>query len=386
MLHINSIGNVISTNPIQYISQHPLEKNTQHIKNNNESDEFILDEILINTVQIDSNKLISNMNNLLEDFYGNSSLSLFPKKKEKEIVNNDYNLCPLCKIPGKINDAIIICEKCGMERAWDLHTNDTYNMSIDQNYNTMNNSFMTFSIVGQNSYNLNRSLLKTCADYSLYRHNNNKKEIINRIYRYEGSKPPMNIVNQTADLFDKIKNKGYVYRGDGKLGVIAACLYYVSIENNLTRTPKEIAAIMQIEDKFLSQGDRILQELNELGVISIQTTHKPLNDYLNTYLPKLKIPDKYRGFIVDIISRAEKKHLHIRNESRLTTKIVGVIYLLTQRVPELKDIKKNTISEECNNISKATYTRYYTLICSEYKIMKKCFRKHKIPMPVEWKK
>src|SRR6476661_201561 len=192
--------------------------------------------------------------------------------------NINYNICPLCNIPGEINDTLIICEKCGMERIWDAHTSDTYSMTIDQNYNTTNNSFMAFSIVGNGSYCYNRSLLKTCANYSVYRNSNNKKDIINKIYQYEGNKPPANVIKETSELFDEIKNKGYVYRGDSKLGVIAACMYYISIKNNLPRTPKEISSIFKIDEKFLSQGDRIIQELNELGVINIQTNYRPVND------------------------------------------------------------------------------------------------------------
>ncbi len=300
-------------------------------------------------------------------------------------IGKKYNICPECQIPCKINDIFLICEQCGWQREYDCHTHDNYSLSIESNYNTTNNSFMTFNIIGTNSYYYNRSLLKTCADYTSYRANSNKKDIINKIYQYEGNKPPLNVINETADLFDKIKQAGYVYRGDGKLGVIGACLYYISIKNNLTRSPKEVAKIMGIEERFLSQGDRILQELAELNVIEIPTNYKPLNDYLNTFLPCLYIPEKYKYFIIDIIERAERKHLHIGHECRLTTKIVGVIYILTLRVPELKHIKKDTISAECNNISKSTFIKYATLIFDNYKLMKKPFRKWKIPMPVEWR-
>lgn len=349
--------------------------------------DLMFKNILISSVKIDHSNITSEMNNIMDTFEDTHYMDSFVKIKKplKEVKKVDYNLCPLCQISCKISETMIICENCGMERIWDSHSHELYSISIDQNYNTTSNSFMTFSIVGMNSYCYNRSFLKTCADYSAYRNNTNKKDIINKIYQYEGNKPPHNIINATAELFDQIKNKGYVYRGDGKLGVIGACLYYMSIQHNLTRTPKEISLIMGIDEKFLSQGDRTLQELNELGVISIPTNYSPILDYLSIFLPSLGIPDKYKQFIIDTIARAERKHLHIRNESRLTTKIIGVIYLLTRRVPELKYIKKETISTECNNISKSTFIRYYTLICDNYHIMKKVFRRHKIPMPIEWK-
>lgn len=345
--------------------------------------------LITNNIDIDHNKIILGMKHILTAF--KDDIDIMEKNESNRVINQksvpmvDNKLCPICNVACKIYDIYIICEKCGMEREWDIHSSNLYSMTIDQNYNTSNNSFMTFSIIGVNSYHYNRSFLKTCADYSAYRNNNNKKEIINKIYQYEGNKPPHNIINATADLFDQIKNKGYVYRGDCKLGVIGACLYYASIMNNLTRTPKEICLIMNIEDKFLSAGDRILQELNELGIINIPTNHKPLHDYLNQFFPALEIPDKYKQFVIDIISRAERKHLHIRNESRITTKIVGCIYLLTQRIPELRHIKKDTVSLECNKISKSTFIKYYTLIMSNPRAICKVFRRHKIRQPSEWR-
>lgn len=297
----------------------------------------------------------------------------------------DYKKCVNCKINGIINGNIIICEQCGLERSWN-HQEETYSMTIDQNYNTSNNSFMSFKIVGSNYYCYNRSYLKTCANYSSFRSNSNRKEIMNRIFQYEGNKPPINIINVAIDLFNQIKVAGYVCRGNGKLGCMAATLFYACVMNNLTRTPREIATIMNIEERFLSQGDRFLQELNELGVISIPTNFKPIGDYLDQFFPLLGIPVKYKPFIIHLISRAEKKHLHIKNESRTTTKCIGAIYLLCQRIPSLKHIKKETISRECNNISKSTFLKYYNLLTTNYIILRKSFRKYKISMPIEWKK
>lgn len=346
-------------------------------------DNTLLETVLATNVSIDCQKIFSEMNNF--DFVDTKFKELNIELDKEETKVDNFNNCPLCNLPCKVNDAYILCEKCGMERKYDCHANDLYSLSVESNYNTANNSFMTFNIIGTNSYYYNRSLLKTCADYTSYRANNNKKDIINKIYQFDGNKPPMNVINETADLFDQIKQAGRVYRGDGKLGVIGACLYYISIKNNLTRTPKEISSIMGIEERFLSQGDRILQELAELNVIEIPTNYKPLNDYLNMFMPILGIPDKYKQFVIDIIARAEKKHLHIGHECRLTTKVVGVLYILTLRVPELRYIKKDVISAECNNISKSTFIKYSSLICDNYHIMKKPFRKHLIPMPIAWK-
>lgn len=344
-----------------------------------------LETLEITNIHINQETILKNIENIFSDNILDKKIDLFATNQQKrEVIEINYKLCPDCEIPGKILDTSIICENCGMEREWNIHHIDGYNASIEQNYNTSDNSFITFNVVGNNSYCYNKSLLKTCSNYVIYRNNTNKKEILNRIYQYEGNIPPKNVINSAIDLFEQIKNKGYVYRGDGKLGVIGACLYYACMINNLTRTPKEISSIMNIEEKFLSKGDKILQELNELGVISIPINHEPLDDYILKYFHLLGIDMKYKDFVVHIINRAEKKHLHIKNESRTTTKCVGVIYLLTCRLPELKHIKKETISKECS-ISKTTFIKYHNLIMENFPLMKKSFKKYRIPIPIEYK-
>ncbi len=300
-------------------------------------------------------------------------------------ISADEKLCPDCQTPCILQETSLICEKCGLEREWDEHLNNGYNASIEQNYNTSSASFMSYKVTGHGSYRYHKLLLRACANYNTYRYNTNKKEIINKIHHYEGNKPPQNVINDTADLFDAIKQKGAVFRGNGKWGVIGACLYYTCIKHNLTRTPREIAAIVGVEEKFLSQGDRILQEYNELGIINISTNHKPTQDYLDQYFPILGISPKYKQFIVDIIARAEKKHLHVTNESRTTTKIIGAIYLLCCRVPSLQHIKKERISAACGNISKTTFVRYYNLLMDNHDVLKRVFKKHRIPMPLKWR-
>ncbi len=338
---------------------------------------MLFEEIVATDVKIDHEKLMEEIDNT-RDFI------CLEKKVELSTDIIDYKFCPNCKIRGKILESFIICEQCGLEREWQ-NNGDNYNASLEKEHNTSQNSHMSFNIIGRGAYCYQRSLLKTCSDYTLYRNNNNKKEITNIIFQYEGSKPPNNAINLAAELFDSIARSGRVYRKNGKKGIMSACLYYACIMQGVARSPKDIVTIMDTEEKFLSQGDRILQEFNELGIISIPSCYEPLDDYLNRFFPTLGIDDKYKPFVVDLIHRVEKKHLHIRKECRTNTKCIGAIYMLTKRVKELRHIKKETISKECGDISKSTFIKYYNLLCSNYKLIKKSFKRHGIPMPIEWK-
>lgn len=302
------------------------------------------------------------------------------KKIDISMINNE-TICEKCNISCKTLDGIIYCESCGMEDKMELE-NITFNS--ENNHNTNDSSFMSFNITGKNSFCSQRSYLKTCANYSSFRKNNIKKDMYNYNYTYEGNKLPKNVIKLAIELFSTIKDNKYVYRGNGKKGIIGACIFYACVMNKITKTPREISNILGIEERFLSQGDRTVQELNERGIINIPTILRPLDDYLNQYFALLKIDMVYKSFIVDIFKIVDKKNIHILNDSRTTTKAIGSIYLLISRLKKYKNISKDTIVKECK-ISKSTFIRYYNLLLKNYKIIKPIFKKHKIPMPNEWR-
>jgi transcription initiation factor TFIIIB Brf1 subunit/transcription initiation factor TFIIB len=300
-----------------------------------------------------------------------------------EIAVVKFIICPKCNIEGKLTGGGVFCESCGLEREM-VDNNQQFCFSTEKDHNTSLNSFISFNIVGKNSYAYQRSFLKTCANYSSFRRNNNRKDLYNYNYQHEGKKIPKNAIKLAIELFSKIKENNYVFRGNGKKGVLGACLFYACVMNQITKTPREIASVMEIEDRFLSQGDRIVQELNEKGVIEIPTILRPLKDYLDQFFPALNIPLVYKQFVIDIIERAEKKNIHIQNDSRTTTKCIGAIYLLITRIKKLKHITKDHIVKECS-ISKSTFIRYFNLLTINHIILKKVFKKHRIPMPNDWK-
>ena len=323
----------------------------------------------------------ANMLNLLESDNTVVNLEVQMDLDSDKIIK--YNICPKCNIEGTMSDGSVFCPECGLETLI-IDDNNKFSFSSEKDHNVSSNSYISFNFIGPNSYGYQRSFLKTCANYSSFRRNNNRKDMYNYNYQYEGKKIPKNAIKLAIELFSKIKEKNYVFRGNGKKGVLGACLFYACVMNNITKTPREIASVMEIEERFLSHGDRVVQELNEKGVISIPTTLRPLNDYLDQFFPALNIPDKYKAFVIDVIERAEKKNIHIMNDSRTTTKCIGAIFLITNRVKELRHITKDIIVKECN-ISKSTFIRYYNLLLDNYKMLKPIFKKHRIPMPTEWR-
>ena len=293
--------------------------------------------------------------------------------------------CPSCGGLLRISDGVFVCTKCGLEiKQTALSSDDSNTVSV--NNNSVNaKGFISMRFIGKKSYGYNRNLLKSCSNYSQYRKNNTLKEMHNWNAQSVNMKLPKNVMDEANNMFAKIKENGYVYRKDVKKGVQSACLYYACYNNGISKTPNEIAQIVQIAEKFHSAGDRILRDLNERGVIELPSKINPIMDYTERYFELLNIPKKYKEFVIDIIKQADVDKLHVLCDSKNNTKCIGAIYMLIDRVKELRNtIDKDRIDKECE-ISKTTFVKYYTLLCKFYRRFVHIFVKHRIPMKSEWR-
>jgi transcription initiation factor TFIIIB Brf1 subunit/transcription initiation factor TFIIB len=295
-------------------------------------------------------------------------------------------ICNACGDQLYSSGSFLVCKSCGLElQGTSNQTNEDYSASAQNECNVNDKGFISMRVIGKGSYGYNRNLLKSCANYSQYRKMNTLKEMHNWNAQSTTNHLPKNVIEEANNMFAKIKEKGHVYRKDVKKGVQSACLYYACYNNNISKTPNEIAQIVGIAEKFHSSGDRILRDLNERRVIDLPAKVDPIVDYVERYFELLNINKKYRDFVLDLIYQANKEKLHVLCDSKNNTKCIGAIYMLIDRVPELrKSIDKDTIDKECE-ISKTTFMKYYILLCKYYRKFVPIFAKHKIPMKLEWK-
>jgi transcription initiation factor TFIIIB Brf1 subunit/transcription initiation factor TFIIB len=317
------------------------------------------------------------------------ALEQMQSKLDNRITFNQQTKQASCDSCGGIlrtKDNVMICQACGLEiQGVVVSTQEDESITTSQDANVNDKGFVSMKIIGKGAYGLNRNLLKNCADYPRYRKMTTLKEMHNWNSQSNGNQLPKNVINEANDMFATIKDHGYVFRKDVKKGVQGACLYYTCHVNGISRTPIEIAKLVGIAEKFLSAGDRYLRDLNERGIINIPSKVDAINSYVNRYFELLKISNKYKPFVLDMIRKADDDRLHVLYDSKSNTKCIGTIYMLIDRIPELrKTIDKERIERECD-ISKTTFIKYYAMISRYYRRFAHIFALHKIPLKSEWR-
>jgi transcription initiation factor TFIIIB Brf1 subunit/transcription initiation factor TFIIB len=227
--------------------------------------------------------------------------------------------------------------------------------------------------------------MKNCANYNSYRKIKSMREMVNWSSHSTTNQFPKNVIKEANEQFAQIRESGVVVRKNVKKGLQGACLYYACYSNGISRTPMEIAKIIDITEKNISNGDRLLRDLNERGIITLPSGLDPAVSYINRYFELLKIDERYKQFVIDIINQFEEDKLHVIYDTKTNTKCIGAIYMLIDRIPELKQrISREKIEEECE-ISKNTFNKYYNMLCKFYKRFVHIFIQHRIPMKAEWK-
>lgn len=300
----------------------------------------------------------------------NNDKKIGPKLSVKVICND-------CQVPMLINENYYECSQCGKLDELINFNSGLEGVETFNSYNTSDNSSAPIRIAGPDSHIFQNKLISNTSNYRKAQKKNTENQFDQTIYQYQGPKPPKHIVQEAAELYNKIQQH-CIKRGDVRKGTMAACLYRICDINNITRKPKEIANIFGISQSEFSNGEKILDDLKSQGLITFKEINNPeenrMHSFLNMYFESLKIPiddeeieidpdlkeakilrPNYKSFACKLIKITEK--YKISHSSIMSSKCAGVIYVISTKCKELK-IKKEHIENTCK-ISRSTFGRFH---------------------------
>ena len=295
---------------------------------------------------------------------------------------DDWKKCPDCEVRMQPMKNSYQCTQCGRD-AEIFNQGDEFSTSIVDNYNTNDSCSLSIKIVGKDSYRYHKALMRTSSDYSKIQYNNTNKQLSRCNAQSIEGKLPIIILKEAADLYSTIQKCNIVRRGNGRKGVLGACIYFVCNRHNITKKPKEIAIFLNIEESYLSKGDKLLRQLHATGKIDIPVHHNPKDAYIIQYFESLSIDNKYKPFISELIDIASSIDMMGENNSRISTKCAGAVYVL--KLQESLSFTKADIVKYCK-ISKSTFIRYYEFLIQNRRLLKPVFKKHNITPLVRLKK
>lgn len=276
-------------------------------------------------------------------------------------------VCDECKDSLEIYDSQLVCISCG--QCVDVMSEQDEAVS---NYNNDPNASSTLKIVGLAAKAHQKHHIQTTSDYRKKRVSDSRAEF-EALYAKSSAveRPPVDIYRKASDLFNKIQ-EGQVNRSGKRNGIKVACVYMEADRAGMTKERNALAQMHGITATLLNQGIDTLERLHADGIINIPTQTQIAMSFITQNFRKYNLDLKYVGFVNDFVKCAELNH--ISPSSGINPKCVGTIYLLA-KILNRNDVLKN-LTDSCE-ISKTTYTRFYTTALEHHRIFRQVFKSHK---------
>ena len=290
-------------------------------------------------------------------------LDSYDVMSETSYSSTNYNFCDNCRVPCELTSGGYECPQCG---------------SIKEN-------------VGQVDEKGSKSFTKCGGKkmYNIVNYTESQKKQIKAELEQKNKVAPDNIkipqfvINEVVEIYNdiqkivieqvdnegKVCNKKLVNRGGIKGKIIGVCIGFVSAKHGCPMKEKNIAKFMGCVNEGLSQGKKVIRKLHNMGKINMPIDGDIDHPYIEKYLTNMglykldekKIPDetslRYKQFVNDFVEIANKNN--VGTTSVITTKIVGAIYILCNR---LKLQKTYTDFEKLCDIRVNTFSRFVKLV------------------------
>lgn len=176
----------------------------------------------------------------------------------------------------------------------------------------------------------------------------------NTAYRDSGKEPfPQNVLQRVARLYNVIQQKR-VQRSQVKLGVLAALLFHVCIDEGFVRTEAECADLMRLSVRGISGGQTKLQAFAREGLLpGLDLIQDPTLAWIRTNFIKLdvKLPGARARELQTAALRVVQTAQQLCTGSMKTKALGAVMEILHragapvsyERLTETCGIRKNTV-------------------------------------------
>ena len=277
------------------------------------------------------------------------------------------------------------CKSCG-EMSDMSAEHDQYSTAMEQHNRSSGHGHMPLRMVGKGATQQQHLLMSTATGSSRYHSEQGLQRWIRINEAAKEMQCPRIIIKSAAALFEQVRESSPTnFRADGRLGIFAACLYWCCQKYETARTPQQVCNMMNIKMRYFTRGLRNLNTLCSQGNIELPKESRT-RKLVKLYLQRLEIHQiGYENFLTDLVEYSESQHVYLVTDSKIATKCLGAVLLLTERIKTLRHLKAEDLEKTCG-ISRATFIRSYNALKEHSKIIQRVFKRHKIPMPRAWRR
>lgn len=183
---------------------------------------------------------------------------------------------------------------------------------------------------------------------------------------------PKSIIAKTKSNIKKItqymEEDKKIARAGNRDGLIAACLYNACKQLNAPRRTKEIADILGIDCKNISNGIKTYAEIVNRNKIILETPSTTALDFVEPFCSKLRFPEKLTEKVKKVVKYMLVNGIATDHASESQT--AGCIWYVVKNYEYQKDMPKSQISKFLK-VSEVTISRCYKKLLNHIEENKK---------------
>ena len=169
-------------------------------------------------------------------------------------------------------------------------------------------------------------------------------------------------ISECKHIEGKNKGKFIIIRGKNRISLIAACIFFACKRKGMTRSPKEMAAIFNINYTDITRGCKNFQKYIKKGNININTGFSLPEDFVARFCKELNIKDKYIEHAVQIAKNIRNMNIaSVHTPFSIATSSI----LLMVDLNNLENITKKKIAHKFG-VSEVTISKTFKKV-EEYK-------------------
>jgi transcription initiation factor TFIIIB Brf1 subunit/transcription initiation factor TFIIB len=296
--------------------------------------------------------------------------------------NNKKTVCQNCDNADNIIEdfslGIIVCKKCGQVLDNIIDSNPEWRSFEDDTKGNNTNRCGTgvSSLLPQSSLGTTigggrfKSRIKTLHNWSAMPY---RERSLHQVFKQfqercsntgilkcieDDAKIMYKTISECKHTDGKNKDKFIIIRGKNRTSLIAACVFFACKRKGMTRSPKEIAEMFDINYTDITRGCKNFQKFIKKGNIDINTGFSLPEDFVSRFGKELHIKDKYVEQAIQIAKNIRNMNIaSVHTPFSIATSSI----LLMADLNNIENINKRKLANKFG-VSEVTITKTYKKI------------------------
>jgi len=296
------------------------------------------------------------------------SNSLFNKVNNHEGENNKSKNLDICITCGKehivedYSNGIIVCTKCGqiLNNIYDCSPEWKHYEDDDKNVGRCGfpiNKLLPQSSLGTSINCIGNSRLKLLHSWIAMP---TKERSLNNVFMMMQTKCSQNgilkcvvddakimykTISECKHLEGKNKDKNVITRGINRRSIIAACVFYACKRKGMTRTPKEIGTMFDVEAIDINRGSKNFLKMMKLKNFDMNMRMSSSTHFVKRYCDELHIKTVYTNKAIQIANNVEKLNIIT---SHTPYSLAAAVILIMAEINNLTNITRKHLATHFN--------------------------------------